>query len=332
MSSRSLCAGIVCAQRYGVQQATSQQSKKEKGQQLYQQLHTNAKIIMMDKAEWQYGPVELEKLEIFLAKTERGHQIACLFVRCTPNPKYTILFSHGNAVDLGQMSSFYYGLGSRLDCNIFTYDYSGYGASGSSPTEKNLYADIQAAWNALIIRYGISPSNIILYGQSIGTVPTVDLASKYDCAGVILHAPLMSGMRVAFNTNRTWCCDAFPSIDKVNHIGSLVLVIHGTDDEVIDLSHGIAIHEKCQKPVDPLWVEGAGHNDVEIYSQYVERLKRFINEEIRNHQYSVIAASRAAALAAKTNQPQANEKHQLVTTLIDTSSLPISAKIEQTDN
>ena len=44
-----------------------------------------------------------------------------------------------------------------------------------------------------------------------GTVPTVDLASKYDCAGVVLHAPLMSGMRVAFNTSRTWCCDAFPT-------------------------------------------------------------------------------------------------------------------------
>jgi hypothetical protein len=34
------------------------------------------------------------------------------------------------------------------------------------------------------------------------------------------------------------------------------LVIHGTDDEVIDLAHGIAIHEKCRKPVEPLWVEG----------------------------------------------------------------------------
>ena len=66
------------------------------------------------------------------------------------------------------MSSFYYGLGSRLDCNIFTYDYSGYGASGGKPSEKNLYADIRAAWNALRTRYGISPSNIILYGQSIG--------------------------------------------------------------------------------------------------------------------------------------------------------------------
>lgn len=315
-SSRHLCSGLVCSKTYSV----SQQNAAN-----YQPLHINSKIVMMDKAEWQYGSIELEKLETFLARTERGHQIACLYVRCTPTPKYTILFSHGNAVDLGQMSSFYYGLGTRLDCNIFTYDYSGYGASGSTPTEKNLYSDIQAAWNALRIKYGISPSNIILYGQSIGTVPTVDLASKYDCAGVVLHAPLMSGMRVAFNTSRTWCCDAFPSIDKMNRIGSLVLVIHGTDDEVIDISHGISIHEKCQKPVDPLWVEGAGHNDVEIYSQYVERLKRFINEEIRNHQYSIMAASHAQqvaaalSLSAQTTQPQSEEKPQLQATLIESS-------------
>jgi hypothetical protein len=73
----------------------------------------------------------------------------------------------------------------------------------------------------------------------------------------------------------------------VHKIRSLVLVIHGTDDEVIDISHGLTIHNKCQKAADPLWVEGAGHNDVEIYSQYIERLKNFINNEIRNHSLSV---------------------------------------------
>ena len=173
-------------------------------------VYTNAQLELGEKAEWQYGSRELEKLEVFSCKTEEGHKIACLFVRCYNSPKFTILFSHGNAVDIGQMSSFYYALSTRLDCNIFTYDYSGYGVSDGHPSEKNLYSDIQAAWNALRTRYGISPSNIILYGQSIGPVPTIDLASKYDCAGVILHAPLMSGMRVAFNTSRTWCCDAFP--------------------------------------------------------------------------------------------------------------------------
>lgn len=66
--------------------------------------------------------------------------------------RFTVLFSHGNAVDLGQMSSFYIGLGTRINCNIFSYDYSGYGASTGKPSEKNLYADIDAAWHALRTR------------------------------------------------------------------------------------------------------------------------------------------------------------------------------------
>jgi len=106
------------------------------------------------------------------------HFMYFVLFRCTPSARYTILFSHGNAVDLGQMSSFYLGLGTRINCNIFSYDYSGYGMSTGKPSEKNLYADVDAAWHALRTRYGISPENVILYGQSIGTVPTVDLASR----------------------------------------------------------------------------------------------------------------------------------------------------------
>lgn len=65
-------------------------------------------------------------------------------------------------------------------------------------------------------------------------MPTVDLASRYEVGAVVLHSALMSGMRVAFpNTKRTWFFDVFPSIDKVSKITSPVLVIHGTEDEVI---------------------------------------------------------------------------------------------------
>ena len=45
------------------------------------------------------------------------------------------------------------------------------------------------------------------------------------------------------------------SIDKVPKVSSPVLVIHGTEDEVIDFSHGLAIYEKCPRAVEPLWVE-----------------------------------------------------------------------------
>lgn len=242
---------------------------------------TRHSLHLTEKAEWQFNDRELELIEVFQRRTSRGNRIACCFIRCSPNAKYTILFSHGNAVDLGQMASFYIGLGARINCNIFSYDYSGYGISTGKPSEKNLYADIDTAWQALVSRYGISPENIILYGQSIGTVPTIDLASRYEVGAVILHSPLMSGMRVAFpETKRTWFFDAFPSIDKVPKITSPVLVIHGTEDEVIDFSHGLAIYERCPRTVEPMWVEGAGHNDVELYAVYLERLKRFISVEL----------------------------------------------------
>jgi pimeloyl-ACP methyl ester carboxylesterase len=102
-------------------------------------------------------------------------------------------------------------------------------------------------------RYQIPPEQVILYGQSIGTVPSgfsslnfsdnhnkmdnplsVDLASSNPkLAGLILHSPLLSGMRVAFpGTQRTWCCDAFPSIEKIPRVSCPTLVIHGTDDDV----------------------------------------------------------------------------------------------------
>ena len=91
----------------------------------------------------------------------------------------------------------------------------------------------------------------------------------------------------------------FFSIDKVPRVTSPVLVIHGTEDEVIDFSHGLAIYERCPRAVEPLWVEvklsscrrrtemsvvlqGAGHNDVELYNQYLERLKTFVAQELTN--------------------------------------------------
>ncbi|CAB4058931.1 ABHD17 [Lepeophtheirus salmonis] len=193
------------------------------------------KLSLHEKAEWQYSEREQDNLEVSLARTSKGNLIACLYVKCSPNARFTILHSHGNAVDLGQMSSFYMGLGSRINCNVFSYDYSGYGASGGKTLRKKSLCGYR-------VRLEHAENQIQL-----------DLASRVEVGAVILHSALMSGMRVAFpQTKRTWCFDAFPSIDKVPKVASPVLVIHGTEDEVIDFSHGIAIYEKCPRAVEPL--------------------------------------------------------------------------------
>jgi len=88
------------------------------------------------------------------------------------------------------------------------------------------------------------------------------------------------------------------SIDKVSRITSVVLVIHGTDDEVIDFSHGQMIYQRCPRTVEPLWVDGAGHNDIEMHEQYLERLIRFIDIELPISWQEDPASSQASLLSA----------------------------------
>ena len=123
-----------------------------------------------------------------------------------------------------------------------------------------------------------SPENIILYGQSMGMAPTVDLASRYECAAVVLHSPLMSGWRVSFpDSRKTYYFDAFPGIDKISKVTSPMLVIHGTEDDVIDFSHGLAMYELCPQALELPGVERAGHNDIELYAQYLGRIRLLTN-------------------------------------------------------
>ncbi len=63
-------------------------SKADKNQTLI----TEARIVLNENASWQHGPAELSKLEAFLVRTSRGNRIACLYIRCTQTPKFTILF------------------------------------------------------------------------------------------------------------------------------------------------------------------------------------------------------------------------------------------------
>ena len=60
-----------------------------------------------------------------------------------------------------------------------------------------------------------------------------------------------------------------------------VLVMHGTEDQVVPIAHGKQLHELAGgRAVTPLWIEGAGHDDLYTFQSYARRLKRFINYEL----------------------------------------------------
>jgi hypothetical protein len=110
----------------------------------------------------------------------------------------TIIYSHGNATDIGAMFPLQAILAHSLECNVVSYDYSGYGESGGVAMEANTYTDIVGVYQWTLSNVcGGDESKIVLYGQSVGSGPCCYLGCREDgLGGMILHSPFMSGMRV----------------------------------------------------------------------------------------------------------------------------------------
>ena len=215
-----------------------------------------------------------------LLRTSRRESIPVFHFACD-GAELTFLWSHANAMDCGEMFFFFVELAARLHVNVVAYDYSGYGASSGEPSEPNTYADALAVYE-YILSAGVEPkTQLVLYGQSIGSVPTVYLATKRKCAGTILHTPILSGLRFLIPPPPGMCtlqgfcsprcvyapCDPFPNYKRIRRVKAPVLLIHGTADRTVDVSHSLTLYERLppQYRRDPYIIEGAGHENIVDY-------------------------------------------------------------------
>ena len=231
-------------------------------------------------------PTYLHPSRHFWLNTDHGSRIPAFFIE-RPGAMVTLLFSHGNAEDLGMIYDWFNDLARVLRVNIMAYDYTGYGKSTGTPSEDSCYSDIEAAYKYLTEVRRIQPEQIVLYGRSLGSGPSCYLASKTATAGrsvggVILQSPLLSAYRVAFNFRFTMVGDRFPNIDYAPAIRCPVFIVHGTQDEVVPFWHGeelfLALPQEWR--AKPFWVEGAGHNNIEAMlrptGMFIAKLVEFL--------------------------------------------------------
>ncbi|KAE8667672.1 Alpha/beta hydrolase domain-containing protein 17C [Hibiscus syriacus] len=126
--------------------------------------------------------------------------------------------------------------------------------------------------------YGVKQEDAILYGQSVGSGPILELVIRFPhLRVVILHNLILSRLRVMYPVKRTLWFDIYKNIDKISKVDCPVLVIHGTEDEVVSFSHGKRLWELCKEKYEPLWLKGGNHCNLELYPEYLRTLRKFIS-------------------------------------------------------
>ena len=178
-------------------------------------------------------PSRLSSKKYFWLTTSKGVKIPSCYIQ-QPHARFTVLYSHGNAEDLGMIYEYLLELSELLYINILAYDYSGYGmgsirkdnvAKKIEPSEENCYADIEAAYKYLTEIELVSASRIILYGRSVGSGPSCYLAQKLNkakgdhIAGLILHSPFLSVCRVVIDMGFEMTYDVFPNVSRIKDVG-----------------------------------------------------------------------------------------------------------------
>ncbi len=202
-------------------------------------------------------------------------QISAVYL---PHPKatYTVLYSHGNAEDLGDVRPRLMKIQS-IGVNVFAYDYRGYGTSQGRASEQGAYQDIDAAYRYLTTTLKQPPNRIIVYGRSVGSGPSIDLATRQAVAGLVVESGFTSVFRVLTQVP-LFPFDKFPNLNKIGAVSCPVLFIHGTRDRTIPFLHGQALFDRAKQPKTFLTVDGADHNDIEQIAgeRYTQALRTFI--------------------------------------------------------
>lgn len=212
---------------------------------------------------------------IFKLPSGDGARISAVYL---PNPKahYTLLYSHGNAEDIGQNLQMFAKL-KEMGFAVLAYDYHGYGTSPGTPTEANAYQDEEAAYNYLVKDRGVPTDHIIAMGHSLGAAMAIDLASRQPVSGLIVESAFVSADRIV-TTAPILPFDTFKNLTKISKVRCPVLVMHGKQDSVVPFWHGERLFAEANQSKRALWIEGAGHNDLmEILGpHYGQALKDFV--------------------------------------------------------
>ena len=190
----------------------------------------------------------------------------------------TILFFHGNA---GSLENRIHKLNHFKDMNInfLIIAWRGFSGNKGKPSEKGLYEDGDSSIQWLLNK-GIKETDIIIYGESLGTGVATHLSQNRNFAGLILETPFTSMVDAAktfypYIPVKFLLKDKFENKKKIKNIDLPILVMHGEADQIVPFSMGKKMFELANEPKYSYFTKHDNHM-MEFDENLIKALNSFL--------------------------------------------------------
>lgn len=190
--------------------------------------------------------------------------IPCMWLPA-PRAAGVILFCHGNAEDLGMCFPFVRHMRDQFKMNVLAVEYPGYGLLHSATASEASIKEVAlTAFRFVLDELKVAYEQIILFGRSVGSGPTVYLASRFPVGGLVLVAAFASVREAAKSLVGGIVAhvldERFPNIALIGNVSCPTLFIHGEKDNLVPPSHSVALFKHCRARKLLITPPGMEHN------------------------------------------------------------------------
>ena len=195
-------------------------------------------VYRMDRRRVAPEELALEGVRELHLDVPHGHRLIAWHAEPTRG-RPTLLYFHGQAGNLARRAERVRryrnaGLG------VLMVAYRGFSGSTGRPSERANVHDALEAYDWLVA-HGVKPSDIVLYGESLGTGVAVQVAAQRQVSGVVLDSPFSSLVELAAQRHpylpvRRFMKDKYETTSHAARITAPVLVLHGEKDPIVPLA------------------------------------------------------------------------------------------------
>jgi uncharacterized protein len=211
-----------------------------------------------------------------------GETLIAWYGKADPG-KPTVLYFHGQAGNLacrGERVRRYRSAG----VGLLMVAYRGFSGSTGTPGERVNVEDGVFALDWLA-QQGVAASNVVIYGESLGTGIAVQVAAKRVVSGLVLDSPFTTLADVAARRHpllpvRQFMFDRYETIVHAGKIATPALILHGEEDHIVPMSMGKDVFEALTGPKRLITYAGGRHLDHGKFGSF-DAVLRFMHERKR---------------------------------------------------